>query len=150
MAASRMQRIRECILCRKEATAAGYFGELPDKGLHRHHVIFGRGYRNLSEKFGLWVYLCPEHHRKIHKDKELNVELRQQAQRIFLKDHTLQEWMANFTRNYLDEIELNRIKTKEEKGQKTQDAENKLNTEHSSAENRMVTKEPPPGFWFIE
>lgn len=150
MAATRMQRKKECILCRKDAEAAGYYGDLSDKGLHRHHVIFGPGYRSLSEKYGLWVYLCPKHHRIVHKDKDVNVELRQQAQKVFLKDHTLQEWMEIFTRNYLDENELNRIMTEQEEGQKSKDAENKLITDDSTAEDCMVTKEPPPGFWFIE
>ena len=145
-----MQRKKECILCRKEAEAAGYYGDLSDKGLHRHHVIFGPGYRSLSEKYGLWVYLCPDHHRKVHKDKKANVELRQQAEKVFLKDHTIQEWMEIFTRNYLSENELNRIMTEQEEGQKSKDAENKLITDDSRAENRMVTKEPPPGFWFID
>lgn len=150
MARSIMQIKKECFICRKAAAAAGYEGELQDKGLHRHHVIFGRGYRSLSEKFGLWIYLCPEHHRKVHNDKKLNVELRQQAQRAFLKDHTIQEWMDIFTRNYLDQNEINRIMTKQENGQKTTNAENTQITDETTAKNRMVTKEPPPGFWFIE
>ena len=89
MARSIMQRTKECYLCRKEAAAADYYGELTDKGLHRHHVIFGKGYRSLSEKHGLWVYLCYEHHEGstgVHKNKEINVELRQQAERAFLKN----------------------------------------------------------------
>lgn len=155
MAKSRMQDIKECYLCRKAAEAAGYVGELTDKGLHRHHVIFGRGYRKKSEKFGLWVYLCVDHHTKgkdsVHKNKAVNVELRQQAERIFLQDHSFEEWMETFTRNYLDEIEINRISTKEEGYSEERKAENNSDSEDSTCKNRTSTKEePPPGFWFIE
>lgn len=31
------------------------------KNLHRHH-IFSNGYKDRAEKYGLWVYLCQEHH----------------------------------------------------------------------------------------
>ena len=31
------------------------------QNLHRHHIYAGR-FRNKSEKYGLWVYLCAEHH----------------------------------------------------------------------------------------
>lgn len=153
MGKSIMQRTKECILCRKKATEIGYIGELTDKGLHRHHVIFGKGYRNLSEKYGLWVYLCQEHHEGdtgVHKNKEINVELRQQAEREFLKGHSIEEWMQLFTRNYLDENDINRIKTEAENQIKTKNTGNKAIMEDSDSKNRMATKEPPPGFWFIE
>lgn len=153
MARSIMQGTKECFLCRQQAIKAGYYTELSDKGLHRHHVIFGRGYRNLSEKYGLWVYLCYEHHEGpggVHKNKEINVELRQQAERAFLREHGLSEWMQLFTRNYLDENEINRIKTKEEGTSKEEKAGNNVVTEDAMNTNRLETKEPPPGFWFIE
>ena len=153
MARSIMQSKKECYLCRKAATAAGYYGELPSKGLHRHHVIFGKGYRNLSEKYGLWVYLCFEHHEGdsgVHKNKEVNVELRQQAEREFLREHTIEEWMQKFTRNYIDQKEQNRIMTEEKGASQWKNEENKPITETGSSQNREMTKEPPPGFWFLE
>lgn len=153
MGKSIMQRTKECFLCRKEAAAADYYGELTDKGLHRHHVIFGKGYRSLSEKYGLWVYLCQEHHEGdtgVHKNKEINVELRQQAEREFLKNHSIEEWMQLFTRNYLEENEINRIKTEAENQSKAKNTVNKAIMDDSHSKNRMVTKEPPPGFWFIK
>lgn len=148
-----MQREKECFLCRQQAEKEKYYGELTDKGLHKHHVIFGRGYRNLSEKYGLWVYLCLEHHEGktgVHKNKENNVLLRQQAEREFLKQHEIGEWMELFTRNYLDEEEINRIKTKEEGTSEGENAKNKPVTDKAMDAKRMETKEPPPGFWFIE
>lgn len=153
MGKSIMQRTKECFICRKEAAAAGYYGELTEKGLHRHHVIFGKGYRSLSEKYGLWVYLCHEHHEGdtgVHKNKKINVELRQQAERVFLKSHCIEEWMQLFTRNYLEENEINRIKTEAENQLKEKNTENKAFMEDMNIKNRMETKEPPPGFWFIE
>lgn len=153
MAKSILQGKKECFLCRHQAEKEGYYGELTEKGLHKHHVIFGRGYRNLSEKYGLWVYLCLEHHEGmsgVHKNKEVNVELRQQAERQFLKEHTIGKWMELFTRNYLDEEEINRIKTKEEGTSEEENAENKPVTDNAMDKKRMETKEPPPGFWFIE
>ena len=150
-----MQRTKECYLCRKKAEELGYYGELTDKGLHKHHVIFGTGYRKHSEKYGLWVYLCYKHHNSgskesVHRNNEINVELRQQAERVFLKDHTIEEWMEIFTSNYLEENELKRIKTEEEDTSKWEEAENKPETDNKVNTKRMMTKEPPPGFWFIE
>lgn len=153
MGKSIMQRTKECYLCRKAAEAAGFYGELTDKGLHRHHVIFGPGYRHLSEKYGLWVYLCYEHHEGdtgVHKNKQINVELRQQAEREFLKEHTIEEWMQNFTRNYIDEYEQNRRMTEEASTSQWENKENKPMRETTNEQNRRMTKEPPPGFWFIE
>lgn len=153
MAKSIMQRRKECFLCRRQAEKADYFGELTNKGLHRHHVIFGKGYRKLSEKYGLWVYLCYEHHEGdtgVHKNKEINVELRQQAEREFLKNHDIKEWMQLFTRNYLEEDEINRKMTETENQSTTKNTGSKPIMEGLISENLITTKEPPSGFWFIE
>ena len=32
----------------------------------RHHIYHGTGLRQVSEKMGLWVYLCEPHHRYLH------------------------------------------------------------------------------------
>jgi len=75
------------------------------QGLHRHHVISGR-FRNKSEKYGLWVYLCVEHHTGdtgVHsaKGRSYNMYLRKIAQERFEMTHTHEEWMKEFKRNYL-------------------------------------------------
>lgn len=153
MARSIMQRTKECYLCRKAAEAAGFYGALTDKGLHRHHVIFGKGYRNLSEQYGLWVYLCYEHHEGdggVHKNKEINVELRQQAERAFLKEHTIDQWRRIFTRNYLDENEINRIMTEQRDKPREEKAENKPIGEAKTRKKCIMTEAPPEGFFFIE
>ena len=45
------------------------------KPREEHHVVFGSGQRESSEKYGLKVYLCPEHHRggpyAPHNNKEI-------------------------------------------------------------------------------
>lgn len=154
MARSIMQKTKECYLCRKAAAECGYFGELSSKGLHRHHVIFGRGYRSLSEKYGLWVYLCPMHHNEgwesVHKNKRINVDLRREAEKLFLQDHTITEWMEIFTKNYLEQNEINRIMTEQKTTSKTENIENKPVNEDKTLKNRIMTKEPPEGFYFIE
>lgn len=154
MARSIMQRTKECYLCRKAADERGFLGQLSSSGLHRHHVIFGPGYRSLSEKFGLWVYLCPLHHTEgweaVHKNKRINRELREEAERAFLKEHTITEWMEHFTRNYLDENEINRIMTEQRTVQAKENTQNKPLTEDKTLKNRIMTKEPPEGFYFFK
>ena len=38
-------------------------GDYSTKQTEEHHVVFGAGQRQLSEEYGLKVYLCREHHR---------------------------------------------------------------------------------------
>lgn len=71
-----------------------------------HHVIFGTANRKLSEKYGLKVYLCLEHHEigemSVHRNHEVASILQKQAQKVFEKTHSHEEWMKIFRRNYLD------------------------------------------------
>ena len=73
--------------------------------LQEHHVIFGRANRRLSEKHGLKVYLCLRHHTEgpeaVHHNAQLRQQLEEDAQRAFLKEHTMAEWMAVFGRNFI-------------------------------------------------
>lgn len=98
-----MQDKKECYLCR----IGNPYMILPEKGLHRHHVMFGTADRKLSEKYGLWVYLCYYHHNdpqgeNPHFSREVNVFLRKNAQKAFLKNHPAKEWMRVFGKNYLE------------------------------------------------
>ena len=73
--------------------------------VEEHHVIYGTSNRKSSEKYGLKVFLCYEHHRGnqgVHFNKELDTFLKQTAQRKFEESHTREEFMAIFGRNYLD------------------------------------------------
>lgn len=72
-------------------------------GLERHHVLGGPN-RKWSEKYDLTVWLCREHHAGttgVHNDRDLSLQLRQAAQVAFERDHTREEWMRIFGRNYL-------------------------------------------------
>ncbi len=72
--------------------------------LHKHHV-FGAANRKWSEKYGLWIWLCPEHHNMsdegIHFNKPLDLQVKQIAQREFEDTHTHDDFMRIFGRNYL-------------------------------------------------
>lgn len=52
--------------------------------LHKHHVYPGNGRREVSEKYGCWVYLCAKHHNMsnagVHHDKKLDLHLRRLCQ----------------------------------------------------------------------
>lgn len=85
--------LRNCYICGKP------YAEV-------HHIMFGTGYRPLSEKYGLIVPLCYEHHQGdfgVHgkNGKELNLKLKVKAQETFEPLYGHDEWMRIFGRNYL-------------------------------------------------
>ena len=55
MAKSILQSERECYLCRK------WYNLHTTRGLEEHHILFGRGRRELSERYGLKVWLSLIH-----------------------------------------------------------------------------------------
>lgn len=95
MAKSILQSKRECIL-------TGYDGVYLD----RHHV-FGGTNRKKAESMGLWVWVRPELHRtgagSIHRERELDLQLKKWAERICLEayDMTEEDFIREFGRNYL-------------------------------------------------
>ena len=73
-------------------------------GLEEHHIFGGVANRPLSEKYGLKVLLCHEHHTGDHGaqyDKDLNRKLKRLAQIAFEARHSHEEWMQVFRKNYL-------------------------------------------------
>ena len=73
-------------------------------GLELHHVMAGVANRRLSEKYGLVVWLCHDHHTGkggAQYEKNLNMLLKQQAQKAFESIHGHQLWMDTFRKNYL-------------------------------------------------
>lgn len=61
--------------------------------------------RKVSERLGLTVYLCLEHHEGnegVHHNRELDLKLKRIAQRAYEADHSRQEWMSEIGKNYLD------------------------------------------------
>ena len=54
--------------------------------VEEHHIFFGTANRKLSEKYGLKVWLCPEHHRGrfgVHHFKYLDDVLKDTAREKF-------------------------------------------------------------------
>ena len=89
---SALQDEKRCYIC----------GSVID--LERHHILAGVGRRSLSERHGLWVYLCHRHHTGrggAQYDPDLSRGLKEDAQRAFERDHTRDEWMSIFGKNYL-------------------------------------------------
>lgn len=75
-------------------------------GLHEHHIFYGPNRKN-SEKYGLKVKLCYICHEDAKKGVHgLNKELRERLFRIgqeaFEREHTREEFMTIFGKNYLD------------------------------------------------
>ncbi len=86
------------------------------KDLEAHHVYFGfDGDRELSEKWGMKVWLCARHHRDnrygVHFNKDFERSLKETAQRIFEVRFPDEDFVEIFGRNYIDEeLEKERIK----------------------------------------
>lgn len=73
-------------------------------GLEKHHIFGGVANRKLSERYGLWVWLCHECHtgdEGAQYNKGRNTFLKMYAQAEFEKMHTHAEWMRIFRKNYL-------------------------------------------------
>ena len=92
MAKSIMQDEKRCYLCSKLT------------GLEKHHIFGGVANRPISEKLGLWVYLCHECHTGkagAQYDKMKNLRLKQDAQFAFERTNTRSDWMQWIGKNYL-------------------------------------------------
>ena len=76
-----------------------------NQGLERHHVFYGRGLRQLSEKHGMVAPLCHRCHRDshagVHFNKPLDLMLKRLFQEKFEEIHTRQEFVAIFGRSWL-------------------------------------------------
>lgn len=54
--------------------------------IHDHHIFFGTSNRKQSEKYGMKVWLCQEHHtgsQGVHFKKDLDLYLKKFAQERF-------------------------------------------------------------------
>ena len=64
-------------------------------GLHRHHIFAGNGRRGISERRGLWVYLCSYHHNmgpySVHNNRALDLKLRQMGQQAWEREYGSRE-----------------------------------------------------------
>lgn len=78
------------------------------RAIHKHHIFRGP-FRDKSEKWGCWVYLCADHHvgnHGVHNTTEGQaywLQLKKIAQTEFEKRHGHELFMKEFKRNYLEE-----------------------------------------------
>lgn len=74
-------------------------------GLHDHHIIYNTANRRLSEKYGLKVWLCGKHHNLsnegVHFNRELDMRLKQLAQKRFEEEYPNESFLRIFGRNYI-------------------------------------------------
>ena len=92
MTDSILQKKKECYVCGRQVD------------LERHHIISGVANRRLSDKLGIWIYLCHSCHTGdggAQYEKELNLRLKKEAQEAFEIEHSHEEWMEIFRKNYL-------------------------------------------------
>lgn len=96
----------QCYICKN------FFGDFSEKqNLEEHHIFEGIANRKQSEKHGLKVYLCKHHHtgdilgsrEAVHSkgDNDFDIKLKQIAQMIFEKEHSREQFMSIFGKNYL-------------------------------------------------
>lgn len=72
-------------------------------GAEIHHCIYGNANRKLSEKYGLTVGLCYNHHRGnqgVHFNKELDNKLKAYAQEKFIERYPDEDFLTLFGKNY--------------------------------------------------
>lgn len=72
--------------------------------LEHHHVLGGTANRRLSDKYGLWVWLCHGCHtgtEGAQYDADKGRSLKQLAQKAFENKYSHEKWMAIFRKNYL-------------------------------------------------
>ncbi len=88
-----------CYLC------ALLHGDYTYKPTEEHHVVFGSGQREISEQYGLKVYVCKKHHRAgpeaPHSNQEIRELLCKLAQERFETTYPRERWTSIFKKNYL-------------------------------------------------
>lgn len=92
MAKSMIQVKRKCFVCGSEVW------------LEKHHVFSGYN-RKKSEQWGMWVWLCHYHHNEppngVHFNRENELALKAEAQKIFEEEYGHKKFMDVFGKNYL-------------------------------------------------
>ena len=73
--------------------------------LHDHHIYFGTSNRKQSEKYGMKVWLCQEHHTGstgVHFNRDLDLHLKKLAQKQFEALYGVNtSFIGVFGKNYL-------------------------------------------------
>ena len=92
MSESLLQTEKECWFCGAQVN------------LERHHIFAGTANRPISEKYGLWVYLCHEHHtgkNGAQYDKKKRTALQQMAEKAFEEKYGRELWMEIIRKRYI-------------------------------------------------
>lgn len=88
-----IQTEKECYVCKTTFN------------LQDHHICYGTANRKQSEKYGLKVWLCQEHHTGstgVHFNKPLDLHLKKLAQEHFEAEFGTREYFRSvFGRSYL-------------------------------------------------
>ena len=93
--------MRSILQDRKESYISG-----STYNLEEHHIFFGTANRKVSEKNGLKVWLTVEEHRGTYGvhgkyGRDLDIKLKQEAQRKYEETHTREEFIKLIGKNYL-------------------------------------------------
>lgn len=74
-----------------------------------HHIFFSAHQRQLSEEYGLKVYLCSRHHREgkeaVHQNQKIRRMLEARGQQAFEAKYGHKKFIEVFGRNYIMERE---------------------------------------------
>ena len=92
MTESIMQTEKACYYCGRKTC------------LERHHVMAGTANRKLSERYGIWIWVCHDDHVGIdgvQYDKQRNWDLKKQAQIAFEERYGHELWIKTFMKNYI-------------------------------------------------
>lgn len=99
-----------CYLCMKLHGDYGW-----KSVLHEHHVMFGHGSRKLSERYGLKIYLCLQHHtydggaEAVHRNNEIRRYTEAEAQKAFEAYYPNLDFRKIFGRNAIDEADRQQV-----------------------------------------
>lgn len=89
-----IQKNKECYVC-----STTY-------NLHSHHIYFGNPWRKLSERYGMKVYLCWQHHEGTYgvhgkHGHDLDMKLKKKGQEVFEEYYSDLNFKDIFGKNYL-------------------------------------------------
>ena len=93
-----LQKEKYCYICKR--IGQGYAGPLEE-----HHIFEGSRRKN-SEKYGLKVWLCPDHHQfgldAVHKlpNEGWDLFLKQTAETRFTEEHPVLDFRSIFGKSY--------------------------------------------------
>ena len=68
----------------------------------RHEIYFGPN-RQVSKANGFWITVCPDCHDKVHRNRQIDLELKRTCQRLYEEKHKRAEFMDIIGRNYLED-----------------------------------------------